>query len=195
MGLDTEVLERLCLEFLHPFENWNSIFRQMFSENAMFPVHKWPWILNFINSSFLSPWPTFCHTGLCSSCGTTVSQYFFVINFHCFPPIWTGLVFVCGGVYCVLWCVVFFIFLWNMSRISPGKDSNGEGALLQGEVQLWPSILYCSVKLSTFAFRATSLLLVENKVLRSVKFESLLKNPQIGPVPISVQVKFLISLL
>lgn len=110
MGLDTEVLERLCLEFLHPFENWNSIFTQMFSENAMFPVHKWPWILNFINFSFLSPWPTFCHTGLCSSCDTTVSQYFFVINFRCFPPMWTGLMFVCGGVYCVLWCVVLFFF-------------------------------------------------------------------------------------
>lgn len=50
MGLDTEVLETLCLGFLHPFENWNSIFEHVFSENAMLCACTGPCILNFINS-------------------------------------------------------------------------------------------------------------------------------------------------
>lgn len=50
-------------------------------------------------------------------------------------------------------------------------------------------------KLSTSAFRAMLLLLVENKVFPGMKFESLLKSLQIGPVAISAQVKSVLSLL
>lgn len=61
-----------------------------------------------------------------------------------------------------------FFLLWNIGRLSPGKDIYGEVVALQEELELWHFLPL--PELSTFVFRTKEpLLLEEYKDLSGVK--------------------------